>query len=75
MKVKVKSLSPVGLFVTRVYSLPHSSIHGIFQARILEWVAISFCRGSSQHRDQTRVSHIEGRFFTTWKAHDEVASP
>ena len=51
------------------------TVHGILQARILEWVAISFCRGSSQHRDQTQVSHIEGRFFTTWKAHDEVASP
>ena len=34
--------------------LPDSSVHGIFQARILEWVAISFSRGLSQHRDQTR---------------------
>ena len=40
------------------YSLPRFSIHGIFQARILEWVAISFSRGSSQPRDQTRVSRI-----------------
>ena len=39
-------------------SLPGSSVHGIFQARVLEWVAISFSRGSSQPRDQTRVSHI-----------------
>ena len=39
-------------------SLPHSSIHGIFQARVLEWVAISFSRGSSQPRDRTQVSHI-----------------
>ena len=45
-------------------SLPGSSVHGIFQARILEWVAISFSRGSSQPRDQTRVSHIVGRCFT-----------
>ena len=44
-------------------SLPGSSIHGIFQARILEWVAISFSR-SSQSRDQTQVSHIAGRRFT-----------
>jgi len=36
-------------------SLPHSSIHGIFQARVLEWVAISFSRGSSQPRDRTHV--------------------
>ena len=35
------------------YSLPSSSVHGIIQARILEWVAISSTRGSSQHRDQT----------------------
>ena len=39
------------------------SIHGILQARILEWVAISFTRGSSPPRDQTWVSHIEGRLF------------
>ena len=42
-----------------------SSVHGISQARILEWVAFSFCRGSSQPRDQTGVSCIAGRFFTT----------
>ena len=40
--------------------------HGIFQARILEWVAFPFSRGSSQPRDQTQVSHIAGRFFTSW---------
>ena len=39
-------------------SLPSSSIHGILQARILEWVAISFSRGSSRPRDQTHVSGI-----------------
>ena len=44
-------------------SLPGSSIHGILQARILEWVAISFSRGSSRPRDRTRVSHIVGRRF------------
>jgi len=41
-----------------------SSVHGIFQARILEWVAISSSRGSSQPRDRTHVSCIAGRFFT-----------
>ena len=45
-------------------SLSGSSVHGIFQARILECVAISFSRGSSQPRDQTRVSYIVGRCFT-----------
>ena len=44
-------------------SLPGFSIHGILQARILEWVAISFCRGSSQPRDQTQVSRVGGRCF------------
>ena len=39
-------------------SPPGSSVHGIFQARILEWVAMPFSRGLSQHRDQTRVSRI-----------------
>ena len=47
-------------------SLPGSSIHGIFQARVLECVAISFSRGSSQPRDQTQVSCIAGRCFTVW---------
>ena len=44
-------------------SPPGSSIHGILQTRILEWVAISFSRESSQPRDQTQVSHISGRRF------------
>ena len=45
-------------------SLPGSSVHGILQARILEWVAMLSSRGSSWPRDQTRVYHIAGRFFT-----------
>ena len=49
------------------WSLPGSSIHGIFfQARILEWVVISFSRRSSRPRDWTWVSHIAGRFFNVW---------
>ena len=47
-------------------SLPGSSVHGIFQARILEWVAISSSRASSPPRDQTWVFCIAGRFFTNW---------
>ena len=47
-------------------SPPGSSIHGILQARVLEWVAICFSRGSSRPRDQTRVSGIVGRCFTVW---------
>ena len=44
-------------------SLPVSSVHGIFQARIMAWVAISYSRGSSQPRDRTHVFCIAGRFF------------
>ena len=50
------------------YSPPGSSVHGVFQARILEWVAISFCTGSSWPRDWTQVSCVfclAGRFFIT----------
>ena len=42
------------------------TVHGILQARILEWVAFPFSRGSSQPRDQTQVFHIAGEFFTSW---------
>ena len=47
-------------------SLPGSSVHGIFQAIVLEWIAISFSRGSSQPRVQTWVSCIVDRGFTVW---------
>ena len=75
----VKSLSGVRLFATpwTIAYLPGSSVHGIFQARILEWVAISFSRGSSRPRDRTRVSHIVGRRFTVWatrEAHKYIST-
>ena len=47
-------------------SPPGSSIHGILQARVLEWVAIPSSRGSFQLRAQTQVSCIAGSFFTIW---------
>ena len=47
-------------------SLPGSSVHGIFQARILEWVAVSFSRGSSRPGEQTQVPRIAARRFTLW---------
>ena len=47
------------------YSLPRSSLHGILQARVLEWVAISFSRGSSQLRDGTGVSYIPADALTS----------
>ena len=64
LKAKEKSLSPVPtLCDTMDRTLPASSVHGIFQARRLEWVAVSFSRGSSRPTDQTRVSHIVGTHF------------
>ena len=48
------------------YSPPGSSVHGILQTRIPEWVAMPFSRGSSQLRNQTWVLHTASRFFTIW---------
>ena len=50
----------------RLYSPPASSVHGILQARILEWVAMPSSRGSFPPRDQIKVSHNAGRFSTIW---------
>ena len=55
-------------------SPPGSSVHGILQGRILEWVAIPFSRGSSQPRDWTQVSRIAGRFFTDWATREAPLS-
>ena len=64
LKVKMKLLSRVRLFMTPMdFSLPVSSVHGIFHVRILEWVAISFSRESSQSKDWTQVSHTAGRLY------------
>ena len=52
-------------------SPPGSSVHGILQARILEWVAIPFSRGSFWPRDRIRVSCTAGRFFTTWATRED----
>ena len=64
MNVKVKLLSRVRLFATPWTVAPGSSVHGILQAIVLEWVAFSFSRGSSRTRDGTQVSHIVDRYFT-----------
>ena len=65
-KEKWKSLSHVSLCDHMDGNPLGSSVHGILQARILEWVAISFSRGSSWPRGQTWVSCIAGRFLTIW---------
>ena len=51
------------------------SVPGILEARILEWVAISFSRGSSQPRNQTQVSSIAGRFFANWATREVLSNP
>ena len=73
---EVKSVSHVWLCDPMDYSLSGSSVHGIFQARVLEWAAISFSRGPSLPRDLTRVSCIVGRCFilqATREAHEMSA--
>ena len=59
VKVKVTQLCPT------ICNPMDYTVHGILQARILEWVAFPFSRGSSQTRDQTQVSFIAERFFTS----------
>ena len=67
VKWKWKLLSHVWLFATPWTTARQAPLSlGILQERILEWVAISFSRGSSQPRDQTQVSHIAGGFFSSW---------
>ena len=61
MYIKWKSLSCVWLCDPMDYT-----VYRILQDRILEWVAVSFSRGSSEPRDQTQVSHVAGGFFTSW---------
>ena len=53
-------------------SPPSSSIHRVLQARIPEWVAVSFSRGSSQPRDRIQVSHIAGRRFNLWATREAL---
>ena len=55
------------------YNPPGSSVHGILQVRILEWVAFPFSRGPSLPRDGTRVSRIAGIFFTIWATREAQA--
>ena len=65
LKVKVAQWCPM-LCDPMHYRRPGYFVHGILQARILEWVAILFSRGSSQPRDWTQVPCIAGRSFTVW---------
>ena len=61
------------ILCNRMYCIqPGSFVRGISQARVLEWVAISFSRGSSRPRDQNQVSHIVGRCFTVWATREAL---
>ena len=76
--VRAKSLSQVRLCDPMGCGPPGSSVHGILQARTLEWVAMPASRGSSRSRDQTHVSSpaLAGGFFatsTTWRALNNMA--
>ena len=72
-KVLVTQSCPI-LCNPMIYSSPGSSVHGILQARILEWVAISFSRRSFWTRDQTLVSGTTSRFFTIWATREASRS-
>ena len=65
--------------VTQLYStlcdLIDYMVHGILQARVLEWIAFPFSRGSPQPRDQTQVSHIAGGFFISWATRERIPTP
>ena len=69
---EVKSLSRVWLCHPVDCNLLGFSVHGVLQARILEWIAISFSRGSSRPRDETRVSPIGGRHFNLWATREDT---
>ena len=62
IKVKVKNAQPCPTLCNPM----DYTVHGILQARILEWVAYPFSRGSSQPRNRTWVSHLAGGFFANW---------
>ena len=70
-----ESVSHVWLFATP-WTVAHQAplVHGILQAKILEWVAIAFPRGSFWPRDRTQVSCIAGRFFTIWTTREAPIS-
>ena len=76
IECKKKTLMLVLLFATpwtvAYQALRSLSVYGVFQARVLEWVAISFSRGSSQPRDRTLVSRTAGRCFTIWATREAL---
>ena len=74
MKVKVLDTQSLSDFLQPSRTVG-SSVHGILQARILEWVASPFSRGSSQPKDWTLVSHFAGRFLIAWATREALIFP
>ena len=72
VKKKWKSHSCVPTLCNSMDCRLSSSIHEILQARVLEWVTVSFSQGSSQAGDRTQVSCIAGRFFTNWASSSSI---
>ena len=70
-KVLISQLCPT-IWGPMDYSSPGSSVHGILQARIPEWVAMTISRRSSWSRGRTWVCHIAGRFFTVWATREAL---
>ena len=70
--IKYEKKVKVAQSCTTLWNPVDDTFHGILQARILEWVAILFSRESLQPRDQTQVSHIAGRFFTSWATREAI---
>ena len=62
----------VALSCPTIWDPMDCTVRGIFQARMLEWVAFPFSMGSSQFRDRTQVSHVAGGFFTSWAKREDL---
>ena len=73
--MKVKGESEIAQSCPTRWDPMGYTVHGIFQTRVLEWVAFPFFRGSSQTRDRTQVSCIAGRFLTSWATREAHGRP
>ena len=74
-RAKVKTKVKVSQWCPALCNPTDYTVHGILQARILEWVALPFSRGSSQPRDWTQVSHTADEFFTSWAIGEPIGEP
>ena len=68
----LKSKSESHSVCIQILAVPCTRVHGILQARILEWVVFPFSRGSSKPRDKTQVSSIAGRLFNNWAIRESI---